>query len=131
MLSRVVEVEELTWTERREASFLKVLEASWLQAPNDSTTRGMQLQPSSSQIPEFACIFRCSVAKAAEPAVCPASELCQVLAETTQISRTQRAGLPLMPQLLTSMSAGLDCFWSWPRPLPASSVGLYKALLKR
>ena len=65
-------MEELTWTERREASFLNVLEASWPQAPNDSTTRGMQLQPSSSQIPEFACIFRCSVAKAAEPAVCPA-----------------------------------------------------------
>ena len=34
----------------------------------------MQLQPSSAQIPEFASIFRCSVAKAAEPAVCPASE---------------------------------------------------------
>ena len=67
-------MEELTWTERREASFLNVLEASWPQAPNDSTTRGMQLQPSSSQIPEFACIVRCSVAKAAEPAVCPASE---------------------------------------------------------
>ena len=43
-------MEELTWTERREASFLNVLiEASWPQAPNDSTTRGMQLQPSSSQ----------------------------------------------------------------------------------
>ena len=55
-------MEELTWTERREASFVNVLEASWPQAPNDSTTRGMQLQPSSSQIPEFACIFRCSVA---------------------------------------------------------------------
>ena len=68
MLSRVV---ELTWPERREASFLKVSEASWPQAPNDSTTRGMQLQPSSAQIPELACIFRCSVAKAAEPAVCP------------------------------------------------------------
>ena len=51
-----------------------MLEASWPQAPNDSTTRGMQLQPSSAQIPEFASIFRCSVAKAAEPAVCPASE---------------------------------------------------------
>ena len=49
-------MEELTWTEKREASFLKVSEASWLQAPNDSTTRGMQLQPSSAQIPEFACI---------------------------------------------------------------------------
>ena len=61
-------MEELTWTERREASFLKVPEASWPQAPNDSTTRGIQLQPSSAQIPEFACIFRCSVAKAAEPA---------------------------------------------------------------
>ena len=45
--------------------------------------------------------------------------------------RSNVAGLPLMPQLLTSMSAGLDCFWSWPRPLPASSLGLYKALLKR
>ena len=67
-------MEELTWTERREAGFLKVSEASWSQAPNDSTTRGMQLQPSSAQIPEFACIFRCSVAKAAEPVVCPASE---------------------------------------------------------
>ena len=67
-------MEELTWTERREASFLEVLEASCPQAPNDSTTRGMQLQPSSAQIPEFACIFRSSVAKAAEPAVCPASE---------------------------------------------------------
>ena len=66
MLSRVVEVEELTWSERREASFLKVSEASWPQAPNDLTTRGMQLQPSSAQIPEFACIFRCSVAKAAD-----------------------------------------------------------------
>ena len=74
MLSRVVEGEELTWTERWEASFLNVLEASWPQAPNDSTTRGMQLQPSYSQIPEFACIFRCSMAKPAEPAVCPALE---------------------------------------------------------
>ena len=26
-------MEELTWTERREASFLNVLEASWPQAP--------------------------------------------------------------------------------------------------
>ena len=56
-------MEELTWTERQEASFLNVLEASWPQAPNDSTTRGMQFQPSSSQIAEFACILRCSVAK--------------------------------------------------------------------
>ena len=83
-------MEELTWTESREASFLNVLEASWPQAPNDSTTRGMQLQPSSSQIPEFACIFRCSVAKAAAPAVCPASETMSGLAETTQIGRTQQ-----------------------------------------
>ena len=67
-------MEELTWIERREASFLKVSEASWPQAPKDSTTRGMQLQPSSAQIPEFACNFCCSVAKAAESAVCPASE---------------------------------------------------------
>ena len=43
MLSRVVEVVELTWTERRDASFLNVLEASWPQALKDSTTRGMQL----------------------------------------------------------------------------------------
>ena len=63
-------MEELTWTERREASFLKVSEASWPQAPNDSKTRGMQLQPSSAQILEFACIFRCSVAKAACRACC-------------------------------------------------------------
>ena len=33
--------------ERRDASFLNVLEASWPQAPKDST-RGMQLQPTSS-----------------------------------------------------------------------------------
>ena len=123
-------MEELTWTERREASFLNVLEASWLQVPNDSTTRGTQLQPSSSQIPEFACIFRCSVAKAAEPAVCPASETMSGFSGD-DTDRSNAAGLPLMPQLLTSISAGLDCFWSWPRPLPASSLGLYKALLKR
>ena len=90
-------------------------------------TRGMQLQPSSSQIPEFACIFRCSVAKAA---VCPASETMSGFSGD-DTGRSNAAGLPLMPQLLTSMSAGLDCFWSWPRPLPASSLGLYKALLKR
>ena len=123
-------MEELTWTERREASFLNVLEASWPQAPNDSTTRGMQLQPSSSQIPEFACIFRCSVAKAAEPAVCLASETMSGFSGD-DTDKSNAAGLPLMPQLLTSMSAGLDCFWSWPRPLPASSLGLYKALLNR
>ena len=68
MLSRVVEVVELIWTERRDSS---VLEASWPQAPKDSTTIKGQLQPSSSQIP---CILRCSVANAAESAVCPASE---------------------------------------------------------
>ena len=51
--------------------------------------RGMQLQPSSAQIPEFACIFRCSMAKAAEPAVCPASET-TCMSETTQIGRTQQ-----------------------------------------
>ena len=63
----------LIWTERRDASFLNVLEASWPQAPKDSTS-GMQLQPRSSQIPEFSCTLRRSVANAAEPAVCPASE---------------------------------------------------------
>ena len=34
MLSRVVEVVELIWTERRNASFLSMLEASWPQATN-------------------------------------------------------------------------------------------------
>ena len=74
----MVEVEELTWTERREASFLKVSEAIWPQAPNDSTTRGMQLQPSSAQIPEFACIFRCSVAKLQSLLCVPLRKLYQV-----------------------------------------------------
>ena len=101
-------MEELTWTERREASFLNVLEASWPQASNVSTTRGMQLQPITSQIPEFACTFRCSVAKAVASAVCP-----------DDTDRSNAAGMPLKPQLLTRMSAGLDCFWSIPRPLPA------------
>ena len=100
------------------------------QAPNDSTTRGMQLQPSFSQIPEFACIFRCSVAKAAAPAVCPASETMSGFSGD-DTDRSNAAGLSLKPQLLTRMSAGLDCFWSCPRPLPASSLGLYKAFLKR
>ena len=98
MLSRVVEVEELTWSERRDASFLKVSEASWPQAPNDSTTRGMLLQPSSSQIPEFACIFRCSVAKAAEPAMCPASETMSGFSGD-DTDRSNAAGLPLKPDL--------------------------------
>ena len=72
-------MEELTWTERREASFLNVnvLEASWPQAPNDSTTRGMQLQPSSSQIPEFACIFRCLWQKLQRLLCVPLRKLCQ------------------------------------------------------
>ena len=78
----------------------------------------------------FACIFRCSVAKAAEPAVCPASDTMSSFSGD-DTDKSNAAGLPLIPQLLTSMSAGLDCFWSWPRPLPASSLGLYKALLKR
>ena len=111
MLSRVVEVEELTWTERREASFLNVLEASWPQAPNDSTTRGMQHQPSSSQIPEFSCILRCCVANAAEPAVCPTSETMSGFSRD-DTERSNAAGLPLKPQLLSRMSTGLDCFWS-------------------
>ena len=109
MLSRVVKVEELTWTERREASFLNVLEASWPQAPKDSTTRGMQ--NSSSQIPKFSCILRCSVANAAEPAVCPTSETMSGFSRD-DTERSNAAGLPLKPQLLTRMSAGLDCFWS-------------------
>ena len=108
MLSRVVEVVELIWTERQDESFLNVLEASWPQAPKDSTTRGMQLQPSSAQIPEFASIFRCSVAKAAEPAVCPASETMSGFSGD-DTDRSNAAGLPLKPQLLTRMSAS---FWS-------------------
>ena len=84
-----------------------MLEASWPQAPNDSTTRGMQLQPSSSQIPEFSCIFRCSGAKAAEPDVCPASA---GFSGDDVTDRSNAAGLPLKLQLLTRMSAGLDCF---------------------
>ena len=81
---------ELIWTERWDAS-LNVLKASWPQAPKDSTTRGMQLQPSSSQIHEFSCILRCSVEKAEEPAVCPASEtMSLVLAETTQRDQMQQ-----------------------------------------
>ena len=108
MLSRVVEVVELIWTERREASFLNVLEASWPQAPKDSTTRGMQLQPSSSQIPEFFCSLCCSVAKAAEPVVCPASETMSGFSGD-DTDRSNAAGLPLKPQLLTRMSAS---FWS-------------------
>ena len=80
-------MEELTWTERREASFLEVSEASW---------PGMQLQPSSAQIPEFACIFRCSVAKAAEPAVCPASETMSGFSGD-DTDRSNAAGLPLKP----------------------------------
>ena len=95
-------MEELTWTERREASFLNVLEASWPQAPNDST-------PSSSQIPEFACIFRCSVAKAAAPAVCPASETMSGFSGD-DTDRSNAAGLPLKPRLLTRMSAGSRLF---------------------
>ena len=64
-------MEELTWTERREASFLRLSEASWPQAPNDSTTRGMQLQPIvlHKSLNLLVSFRRCSVAKAAEPAV--------------------------------------------------------------
>ena len=86
-------------------------EASWPHAPNESTTSGMQLQPSSAQIPEFASIFRCSVAKAAVPAVCPASETMSGFSGD-DTDRSNAAGLPLKPQLLTRMSTGLDCFWS-------------------
>ena len=69
-------MEELTWTERREASFLKVSKASWPQAPNDSTTRGMQLQPivlhkSLNLLVSFAVLWQ---KLHAEPAVCTASE---------------------------------------------------------
>ena len=80
----------------------------------------MQLQPSSSQLPEFACTFLCSVAKTVAPAVCP-----------DYTDRSNALGRPLKPQLLTRMSAGLDCFWSCPRPLPASSLGLYKAFINK
>ena len=77
------------WTQRRDASVLNVLEASWPQAPKDSTTRGMQLQPSSSQIPEFSRILRCSVA---EPAVCPASETTSGCSgDDTEIERSRFA----------------------------------------
>ena len=72
---------------------------------------GMQLQLSSSQIPECACIFRCSVAKAAAPAVCPASETMSGFSGD-DTDRSNAAGLPLKPHMLTRMSAGLDCFWS-------------------
>ena len=80
-------MEELTWTERREASFLNVLEASWPQAPNDSTTRGMQLQPKSlNLLVPFAVLWQ----KLQRLLCVPLRKLCQVLAETTQIGRTQQ-----------------------------------------
>ena len=83
-------MEELTWTERREASFLNVLEASWPQAPNDSTTRGMQLQlvlhKSLNLLVSFAVLWQ----KLQRLLCVPLRKLCQVLAETTQIGRTQQ-----------------------------------------
>ena len=60
---------------------------------------------------DIAIIFRCSVAKAAVPAVCPASETMSGFSGD-DTDRSNAAGLPLKPQLLTRMSAGLDCFWS-------------------
>ena len=83
-------MEQLTWTERQEASFLNVLEASWPQAPNDSTTRGMQLQPSSSQILNLLVSFAVLWQKLQSLLCVPLRKLCQVLAETTQIGQTQQ-----------------------------------------
>ena len=61
-------------TERQDASLEKVLEASSPQVPKDSTTRGIQLQPSLSQIFEFSRSLCCSVAAGAELHICPALE---------------------------------------------------------
>ena len=61
-------------TERQDASLEKVIDASSPQAPKDSTTRGIQLQPSLSQILEFSRCLCCSVAAGAEPPICPALE---------------------------------------------------------
>ena len=51
------------------------------------------------------------MANAAEPAVCPASETMSGLSGD-DTERSNAVGLLLKPQLLTRMSAGLDCFWS-------------------
>ena len=76
-----------------------MLEARSPQAPKDSTNRGIQLQPSSSQILEFSRSY--SVVAAAEPA----SEKISGFSEE-DMERSKAAGLPLMHQLLTKMSAG-------------------------
>ena len=59
---------------RCELSLEKAWTASLPQAPYDSTTRGMQVHPSSEHLASLAECFLSSVATAADPAVRPTSE---------------------------------------------------------
>ena len=70
----------------------------------------MQLQPSSSQIPEFSCRLRCSVANSAEPAVYVPLHAVRITISGFSGDDTVRLnveGFPLIFQLLARMSAGL------------------------
>ena len=70
------------------------------------------------QIPEFLFFSGCSAA-AAEHAICPTSEtMLGFSGDNTE--RSKEAGLQLISQLLTRISAGHICFASWSRPLLAS-----------
>ena len=51
------------------------------------------------------------MANAAEPAVYPASETMSGFS-VDDTERSNAAGSPLKPQLLTRMSAGIESFWS-------------------
>ena len=81
-------MEELTWTERREASFLNVLEASW-PLPRMIQQQGvcnssLVLHRSLNLLVSFAVLWQ----KLQSLQCVPLRKLCQVLAETTQIIKS-------------------------------------------
>ena len=101
------------------------LEARLPHAPKVSTSRDTKFH--SLQIPEFSSKLVLFLAAAAEPAVCPTSETMSGF-NRDDTERSKAADLQMIPQLLTRISAGVVCFASWPRPLPASKYGLNEAV---
>ena len=108
------------WTASPEARSTKHSWAFLPQPPYDSTARGTQDHPNSTDFWSAAVCFITSAAlAAAAPAVLPAAfKMFALSGETTFRSRV--TGLP-WSQSKTRMSAGREWEWSWLRPKPVST----------
>ena len=124
-LETTLDLGVLVLVARCEASLEKAWTAFLPQAPYDSTTMGMHVDPSSEHLASLAECFLSSAATAADPAVRPASERRDGFSgEVTE--RSKAAGLP-QSQFKAKKLAGHVCRSSRPSPLPTSALALMQA----